>query len=65
MRITDLLKKQSIALGVSAKDKGEAIDKLVELHEKSGNLSDAAAYKEGILAREHIYTKVFTKTKNS
>ena len=56
MRITDLLKKQSIALGVSAKDKGEAIDKLVELHEKSGNLSDAAAYKEGILAREQMGT---------
>ncbi len=56
MRITDLLKKQSIALGVSAKDKGEAIDKLVELHEKSGNLSNAAAYKEGILAREQMGT---------
>ena len=56
MRITDLLKKQSIALGVSAKDKGEAIDKLVDLHDKSGNLSDAAAYKEGILAREQMGT---------
>ncbi len=56
MRITDLLKKQSIALGVSVKDKGEAIDKLVDLHESSGNLSDAAAYKEGILAREQMGT---------
>ena len=56
MRITDLLKKQSITLGVSVKDKGEAIDKLVELHEKSGNLSNAAAYKEGILAREQMGT---------
>ena len=54
MRITDLLKKQGIALGVTAKDKRDAIDQLVALHEKCGNLKDAAAYKEGILAREEM-----------
>lgn len=56
MRITDLLKKQSIALSVSVKDKSEAIDTLVDLHTKSGNLNDAAVYKEGILAREQMGT---------
>lgn len=56
MRITDLLKKQGISLSVSAKDKKDAIDKLVALHEKCGNLKDAAAYKEGILKREEMGT---------
>jgi PTS system fructose-specific IIC component len=56
MRITDLLKKSSIALGVSVADKNAAIDKLVSLHEKSGNLKDVAAYKEGILKREEMGT---------
>ncbi len=56
MRITDLLKKQGISLSVSAKDKKDAIDQLVALHEKCGNLKDAAAYKEGILKREEMGT---------
>lgn len=56
MRITDLLKKQGISLGVSAKDKRDAIDQLVALHEKCGNLKDAKAYKEGILKREEMGT---------
>ena len=56
MRITDLLKKDGIALGVAPKSKREAIDKLVALHQKCGNLKDQAAYKEGILAREKMGT---------
>lgn len=56
MRITDLLKRQGVSLGVSAKSKRDAIDKLVALHEKCGNLSDTAAYKEGILKREEMGT---------
>ena len=56
MRITDLLKKQGITLSASPKDKQEAIDILVKLHEKCGNLKDTAAYKEGILAREAMGT---------
>ncbi len=56
MRITDLLKKQGISLGVSPGGKKDAIDKLVALHEKCGNLKDVAAYKEGILAREQMGT---------
>ena len=56
MRITDLLKKQGISLGIAAKDKGDAIDKLIALHDKCGNLSDVKAYKEGILKREGMGT---------
>ena len=52
MRITDLLCTDSIELGTAAGSKTEAIDKLVALHAKAGNLLDAAVYKEAILARE-------------
>lgn len=56
MRITDLLNKKGIAVGVSLADKSAAIDKLVSLHEKCGNLTDVKAYKEGILKREEMGT---------
>ena len=56
MRITDLLKKQAIEIGVSVKDKSEAIEKLVELHDKCENLKDRKVYKEGILKREEMGT---------
>ena len=52
MRITDLLKKESISLNRELASKSDAIDALVELHEKAGNLSDKEAYKKEILARE-------------
>ena len=56
MRITDLLKKNGIALNVNVSDKSAAINKLVSLHEKCGNLKNTAAYKEGILKREEMGT---------
>lgn len=52
MRIVDLLKKESIELNASPKSKSEAIDLLVELQVKSGNIADAEGYKKAILARE-------------
>ncbi|MBP3326736.1 MAG: PTS sugar transporter subunit IIA [Coprococcus sp.] len=52
MRITELLKKEGIALNVSLDSKDAAIDYMVELHKKSGNITDKAAFKEGILKRE-------------
>ena len=52
MRITDLLKSNAIELNVSLTTKDAAIDKLIALHEKAGNLTDAAKYKEDILQRE-------------
>lgn len=54
MRITDLLKKESIALGVRADSKEAAIDYLVDLMDKSGRLNDREGYKKGILAREAL-----------
>ena len=56
MRITDLLKAEAIQLGAKVSSKSAAIDTLVALHDKSGNLKDAAAYKEGILKREEMGT---------
>ncbi len=52
MRITDLLSKQSISLGVKLGSKSEAIEKLILLHQQAGNLADVSKYKKGILARE-------------
>lgn len=56
MRITDLLKADGIRLGAKVSTKSDAIDCLVKLHEKCGNLKDVAAYKEGILKREQMGT---------
>ena len=56
MRITDLLKKEGIALGEAPADKRAAIDRLIALHEQCGSLSDVAAYTEGILKREDMGT---------
>lgn len=52
MRITELLSKESIALGVKVDSKDAAIDYLVNLHDAAGNISDKKTYKEGILKRE-------------
>ena len=54
MKITELLKPESIALGISASSKEDAINQLVALMEKGGRLNDKAGYKEGILAREAL-----------
>lgn len=56
MRITNLLKSNAIELNVSLATKDEAIDRLIALHEKAGNLTDAAKYKEDILKRESLST---------
>lgn len=52
MKIKDLLKVESIALGMTAADQNAVIDKLIALHETAGNLKDSAAFKEAILKRE-------------
>lgn len=56
MRIIDLLQPEAIELDVSVASKDEAIDKLISLHEKVGNLTDVASYKSAILAREAMGT---------
>ncbi len=52
MKITDLLKKEGVALNLKPADKEAVIDIMVDLHDKVGNLNDKAAYKEAIKARE-------------
>lgn len=52
MRITDLLRAEGISLHASPADKNQAIDLLVTLQEKAGNLADPDQYKADILARE-------------
>ena len=51
MRITELLKQESIGLNEKAESKEQAIDKLVALMEAGGRLKDKDGYKAGILAR--------------
>ena len=48
MRITDLLKKESISLNRELSSKSEAIDALIDLQEKAGNLNDKEEYKKGL-----------------
>ncbi len=52
MKITDLLKPQSILLNATPTDKADAIYTLGDLMDKSGNLSDKAEYLEAVFARE-------------
>lgn len=54
MKITELLDVKSINLNVDVKTKDEAIDHMVGLMAASGKISDKAAYKKGILAREAL-----------
>lgn len=52
MRITDLLKSESIALGQKPADKESAIRQLADLMAASGNLSDKEQYLKDVFARE-------------
>lgn len=52
MKITDLLKPQSILLNAAPTDKVDAIYTLGDLMDKGGNLSDKAEYLKAVFARE-------------
>ena len=52
MRITDLLKNESIVLGAQPADKKAAINQLADLMEAGGNLIDKAQYVKDVLIRE-------------
>lgn len=54
MRVTDLLKHNAIVLNAMPKSKEEALQILIDLHAKVGNVSDKEEYKAGILAREEL-----------
>lgn len=52
MKITDLLPKEAIRLNAKVADKTAVIDLMIDLHRKTGNIADIAAYRDAILARE-------------
>ena len=52
MRITDLLKKEGIKIGGVCANKQDAIDQMVGLMAKNGNINDLEKYKKAVLARE-------------
>lgn len=52
MQITDLLKRESVELNGSATDKKDALEKLVALMVKQGNIADPEEYKKRVFARE-------------
>jgi PTS system fructose-specific IIC component len=52
MRITDLLKKESVNLEDHAVTKKEALDKLVELMSRQGNINDVETYRQCVYHRE-------------
>ena len=56
MKITDLLKKNGIAINPQVKTKEEAINKLVDLMDATGRLSDKEEYKKAVLTRESLST---------
>lgn len=52
MKIRELLKSQSIALGEKAENKKDCIEKMTVLMETAGNLADRKQYMQGVLKRE-------------
>ena len=56
MRVRDLLSPSCIDLNGIASSKTNAIEKMVDLMEKRGNLTDKEVYKKGVFAREEEST---------
>lgn len=56
MRITELLKRESILLDAAPADKKEALECAVSLMVKSGNINDEDAYTRQVFAREEEST---------
>ena len=52
MRITDLLTKDGMILNADVRTKEQTLDTLIDLHAKIGSITDKAAYKKDIMARE-------------
>ena len=52
MRITDLLKPESTNLEAHAQTKKQALDMLVDLMAKQGNITDIETYRQCVYHRE-------------
>ncbi|MBR1845921.1 MAG: PTS sugar transporter subunit IIA [Oscillospiraceae bacterium] len=56
MRLIELFSREATALNVKAQNKDAVIDKLVDLQCTHGNITDKAAYKKAIYAREEEFS---------
>lgn len=56
MRLIELFSRQATAVNVKASNKDQVIDKLVDLQFTHGNITDKAAYKKAIYAREEEFS---------
>ena len=56
MRLIELFSLQATAVNVKAANKAQVIDKLVDLQVTHGNITDKAAYKKAIYAREEEFS---------
>ncbi|HBI64331.1 MAG TPA: PTS fructose transporter subunit IIC, partial [Clostridiales bacterium] len=56
MRLIELFSREATAIGVTAPDKDAVIDRLVDLQFTHGNITDKAAYKKAIYAREEEFS---------
>lgn len=56
MKITELLKIDTIILDLKAADKAAVIDELVNKLDSAGRLNNKEEYKKGILAREEQFS---------
>lgn len=54
MRIKDLLKANAVTLNANPLSKAQAIEMLISLHERAGNLKSPSAFKDDIMARESL-----------
>lgn len=54
MNVAEVLKKEHIALGLSAASKEEVLEKLIDLLCENGALSDKKAFTEDVMERERV-----------
>lgn len=54
MNVAEILKKEHIALGLSAASKEEVLEKLIDLLCENGALSDKKAFTEDVMERERV-----------
>ena len=54
MNVAEVLKKEHIALGLSAASKEEVLEKLIDLLYENGALSDKKAFTEDVMERERV-----------
>ncbi len=54
MNVAEVLKKEHIALGLSAASKEDVLEKLIDLLYENGALSDKKAFTEDVMERERV-----------